>query len=512
MSSRLKLAAVKTYSLVASAVLIALSMAAPLRAETTARVALITLPAKYGNPFASLGYPTITTTSAMFDGLTRLTNNGALEPGLATAWEKVDDLTWRFTLRPDVTFSNGHPLTARAVTHAVSYLISDDSLGDFLRNELPPMTGAREVDFHTVEIVTAGTEPIFPRHVVGLMLAEPEAWQDLGRESFARTPVGAGPFQLEAWEPGRAQLRAYKQSWRTAKVDRLELIELPDRVARVQVVLSGQVDIALDLGPEDLAAIEQIGGAGLAWSDGGIHGVSFATDREAPFKDHRVRQALNYAVQKEPIVDVILNGATVVASQPAARLAYGHNEAIDPYPYDPDRAKALLAEAGYGNGFSFTIDVTTAAPGAELTYQLIAEDLRAVGVTMDINVVPRGLFLSNVFVTGNYGDAFGMWWGTQPSLDSIRAVTLHSCRQRFAWFCDDSIMPKVNQALTTWDEADALRLRHEVHRYYHQQAPAIFLYETVLFAGLAPGVSGYEDNFGFVRYENISVADDAPER
>lgn len=473
--------------------------------ETHVRVALTTLPVKYGNPFASLGYPTITTTSAMFDGLTRLTRDGDLEVGLAVAWENIDDLTWRFSLRSGVAFSNGQPFTAEAVVNAVDYLTSDASLGDFLRNELPPMTNARAVDDLTVEITTAGPEPIFPRHVVGLMLAEPKAWKTLGREAFAQNPIGTGPFQIESWEPGRANLIAFQDSWRKPSVDRLTLIALPDRVARVQAVLSDQAEIALDLGPDDFAAIEAIGGSGLAWSDGGIHGISFATNRDSPFKDKHVRQALNYAVQKQPITDVVLQGHTVAAGHPAARLTYGHHPELTPYDYDPAKAKALLAEAGYPEGFSFTIDVTTAAPGAELTYQLIAADLKAVGVDMEINVVPRGLFLSNVFVTGKHGDAFGMWWGTQPSLDSIRAVTLHSCRQRFAWYCDNSIMPKVETALTTWDEDQALALRHEVHTYYRDQAPAIFLYETVLFAGMAPGVSGYEDNFGFVRYENIKT-------
>lgn len=495
-------------SILAIGGLLAVAVSGPqARAESRVRVALTTLPAKYGNPFSSLGYPTITTTSAIFDGLTRLTRDGELEPGLAISWEKVDDLTWRFSLRPGVNFSNGRPFTADAVTHAVDYLIGPESLGDFLRNELPVMTGARAIDPLTVEIVTAGPEPIFPRHVVGLMLAEPKAWKELGKDAFSKTPVGTGPFKLVSWMPGRAELEAYKNSWRKPNIDRVDLVELPNRVSRVQALLSGQVDIALDLGPEDLASIEAAGGTGLAWSDAGIHGISFATTRDIPFKDKRVRQALNYAVQKKPIVDVVLNGHTVATGQPAARLAYGHASDIAPYPYDPDRAKSLLADAGYPDGFSFTIDITTAAPGAELTYQLVAADLKKIGVDMQIKVVPRGLFLSNVFGSGNYSDAFGMWWGTQPSLDSIRAVTLHSCRQRTAWFCDESIMPKVDAALTSWDEDEALALRHEVHAYYHDQAPAIFLYETVLFAGLASGVQGYEDDFGFVRYENITLSD-----
>jgi peptide/nickel transport system substrate-binding protein len=435
----------------------------------------------------------------------RLKSDGSLEPGLALSAERKGPLAWRFALRPGVKFSNGKSFNADAVVAAVNYLVSPESTPDFVRNELPTMTGAKRIDDLTVEIYTAEPEPIFPRHTVGLLIVEPNAWKTLGREGFAKSPVGTGPFKVDTWETGKVRLSAFEGSWRAPKAARLELVEIPNRVSRVQAILSKQVDIALDLSPEDTGSLEGAGGKLISWSDGGVQGISFAVTRDGPFNDIRVRQALNYGVQKTQLVDQVLNGMTAATGQPGARTTFGHNPDIKPYPYDPDRAKKLLAEAGYSKGLSFTMDGTTASPAAETIYQVVATDLKKIGVDMRINIVPRIQFLTNLFGTGQYSDSFAMFWGTQPSLDAVRAAKLHSCIQKHAWYCDPTVTPLINEALTTADEKRGLQLRHDVMRHYHEQAPAIFLYETVLFAGLSAKAQGYEDNYGFVRYENVDV-------
>ncbi len=194
-------------------------------ADSTVRLALTTLPVKFANPYASIGYPTIMTTSVMFDGLVRLDRSGALEPGLALSWVNVDQRTWRFNLRPGVTFSNGRPFDAEAVVAAVEHLAGPASASDFLKNELPAMTGARAVGPLTVEITTAAPEPLFPRHAVGLMIAEPDAWRRLGRDAFSGAPVGTGPFEIESWQAGRVRMKAFRASWRAPMAAGLEILE-----------------------------------------------------------------------------------------------------------------------------------------------------------------------------------------------------------------------------------------------------------------------------------------------
>lgn len=474
--------------------------------EGTIRFALATLPPHQANPFSTSAQPTITTTSAIFDGLTRHARDGALKPWLATSWENRDPKTWRFHLRRGVTFSNGRPFNAGAVAAAVDYLATKARPIDTLARDLPAFAAARVIDDSTVDIVTAAPMPTLPRYVALLLIPEPETFARLGVEGFAKAPVGTGPFRLERWEPARVVLAAFERSWRKPRAAGLELIELPDPTARLQALLSGRADIAIGLGPEDMQTLAAAGLTGVSWTDGGVVGISLVATRDLPFKDARVRRALNMAVNRQPIVDVIMQGRTVPANQPAARGVYGYDPTIAPYDYDPARAKALLAEAGYGDGFSFTMETSAATGAALAAYQQVAADLARVGVTMTIRPLTGPQYLRNVFLTGEFGDAIVVPWMPTPPLDVIRAIGIHSCAAKAPWYCDPAATPLIDRALAEWNPDTALALRQQLGRRYHDEAAALFLYEQVFFAGTAPGVTGYEDAFGLVSYDTIAVA------
>ncbi len=163
-------------------------------------------------------------------------------------------------------------------------------------------------------------------------------------------------------------------------VDRLELIELPDATARLQAVLTGAVHVATGLAPEDLAELEAAGHTGLSWQDGTVSSISLVTTRALPFNDVRVRRALNHAVNRAPIIAALMHGRTVVANQPAARGVYGRDESIPDYDYDPIKAKRLLTEAGYAEGFAFTLETSSFGAASVAAYQQVAADLARVEV------------------------------------------------------------------------------------------------------------------------------------
>lgn len=473
--------------------------------EGTIHFVLLALPPRFGNPYSTSAAPTITTTSAIYDGLTRHSRDGALKPWLATAWKNTDAKTWRFTLRDGVTFSNGKPFDAKAVAAAATYLATTTRAVDNLVRDIPRLVSARAVDAHTVEIVTQDPVPTLPRFMSVLFIPEPEAFEKLGVEEFSKTPVGTGPFKVEKWEANRALLKSFDGSWRKPKAAELELLELPDATARLQSVVSGRADIAIGLGPDDMQTLQAAGFKGISWNDGGVVGLSLVNTRNLPFNDVRVRQAMSMAVNRQPIVDVIMQGQTVVANQPAARGVYGYDAEIPMYPYDPARAKKLLAEAGYPDGFKFTLE-TAAITGAGLaTYQQVAADLAKIGIQMEIRPVQLPQYLANVFLTGNYADALPLPWLPTPSLDIMRTITLHSCASKFAWYCDKDAEPMIAQAAAEWDETKALQERRALSRRYHDQAAALFLYEQVFFAGLGKRTSGYADDYGLVSYDQISV-------
>ncbi|MSQ85610.1 MAG: ABC transporter substrate-binding protein [Alphaproteobacteria bacterium] len=349
--------------------------------------------------------------------------------------------------------------------------------------------------------------PTFHRYAAVVFVPEPDAFEKLGPDEFAQAPVGTGPFALEKWESNRATFKAFTGSWRKPKASRLEVLALPDATSRVQAIIAGRVDIAGGLGPEDIQALDAAGHQGVSWQDGGESAISLVTTRHLPFNDVRVRRALNHAVNRKPIIDVIMQGRTVAANQPAARAAYGYVAELPQYAYDPALAKKLLAEAGYAKGFKFVLE-TSVNSGASLSaYQQVAADLANVGVTMEIRSMPALQYMKNLFITCEYDDAIIVPWQSAPTIDVMRAINIHSCLSTKAWYCDSEAMPIIAAAMAEWDEAKGCALRQQLGRRYHEQAASIFLYEMVYFAGLSRNTSGFADNFGFVAYEDIVVSE-----
>ncbi len=488
---------------------LALGMSAPAIAEKTLRVAVDSLPPFLGHPFASTARPTVFTTSALYDGLIKFDEHGTMQPWLAVSWENVDQQTWHFTLRDGVTFSNGKPLTTRSLITAVDWLTSPESARDGVRGEIPFLKSVRVIDDLNAEIITAIPVPIMPRFAGSLVMAEPDAFASLGRQGYAENPIGTGPFKVDSWRSTRITFSAYRDSWRAPKYDRLEVYALPTISARVQALLAGQVDVALTLGPDAQETIE-LGGAVLhSWLDPSVTAVSLITTNDNPVQNVTVRQALNYAVNKQAIIDNLLDGKTTPATQGVSHQAYGYNPNLEPYPFDADRAKAMLEEEGYSDGFTFEMITQTGMGAQSLVFQQVAADLARIGVTMEIRQMPAAAYLEAVLRDPDHvgANAHATIWPAWPIFDALRPLLMHSCQRQQPWHCDRAIQPKIDEALVEWDETRGIQLRHELMAYYRETAPAIFLYETPEYVGLSDRVMGYHQLHGHINYHEIELMD-----
>ena len=471
------------------------------------RVGLGGLPTQRGNAFSNIQSPSILVTGGIFDGLTRVSKSGAVEPWLATRWEALDALTWRFTLREGVVFSNGRPFNAAAVAHTANYLSGPGPQIEGLRRDFRFLSGAEVVDAHTVDIMTNVPVPMLPRYTSVLLIVEPDAWQNMGAEQFSLTPVGTGPLVIDRWEPARAFAHANNLSWRPMQIDGVEFVVLPDPPSRVQAVLSGDLDAAYQTAPEDFDLLRGAGGDIASVKDGSIYSImlQFGRDRDTPLNDIRVRHALNYAVDKQTIADVLLDGLASVASQPAVPEAYGFDPTLSPYAYDPDKARQLLAEAGYADGFTMTLETSGGGTNGRSIVQRVADDLNRIGIQVDVQQKPVMRFLLD-FVRGRIdSDSFTLQWGSYPILDSIQMTNINSCRKSDPWYCDENIQPTIEAA---WAESDpdlALALRRQVMRHYRDDAASILLHENVGFIGLGPHVQGFDQTFGYVSYESVRL-------
>lgn len=476
--------------------------------EKILRIAVAGFPLEKGSAFANIQTPAIIFESALYDGLTRLNRDGTVSPRLATSWESMESTRWRFKLRGDVKFSNGKAFDAGAVVHTVTYLVNPGPATEGVRRDFTFLAEAKAVDRYTVDIITKWPVPNLPRFLSVLLMVEPEAWQSMGAEAYSLKPVGTGPMTAVSWEPGRVLFAANKKSWRAPTIDGVEFLLLTDVPSRLQAMLSGRLDVVYQLPPEDFETVTGYGGNVIHVRDAAASAIflNFGEGRKTPLADVRVRRALNMAVDRQTIVDVLLSGKTVLASQPAVSEAFGYDPDIQPYPFDPTAAKKLLAEAGYPNGFSFVLETSGGATNSLLTLQRVADDLGRVGVKVEVRQKGTIQFL-NDFVRGRYeSDAMTLQFGAYPTLDALQMTTLSSCKKNIPWYCDKTIQPVIDAAWTETDPAKALELRRQVMRHYHDQAPAIFLYQNVAFIGLSPRTSGYSSVFGFVEYENIRIA------
>ena len=471
----------------------------------TLTVGQYAFPQGLGNPFKGSNAPAVFYWSALFDGLTFVGADGTVEPALAIAWRVTGERTWEFDLRPDVTFSNGEAFDAASVARNFDFLMQPEADGWPLTAEAREVESVRALDELTVEFTTKQPMPALPRYLSIMKIVAPGAWESQGPDGFALHPVGTGPFKLEGeWSGQRLEFSAFRDSWRAPKLDRLIMSEIPETSTRVQGLISGDIDIAISLGPDDGPALDAAGGQLAVRKGTSVLTLAFVLNKRSPLQNVQVRRALNYAVDKAAIVETLLVGQTQIASQGLPSHVEGFNPDLEPYPYDPERAKALLASAGFAQGFDMAVDVILGGAANDAAiYQKVANDLRAVGINVEMRSLPVSQFVRNMFQGGWEGEAFGIDYAATAALDPMRPLRYHSCLWVHAWYCNESVMPLIEAATVEMDRAKRLDLIRQIYQIYRDDPPGIYLFETIGFDGVGPRISHFAAPNGVLDYAKI---------
>jgi peptide/nickel transport system substrate-binding protein len=490
----------------AVSVWVVLALGPAMAADNVLRVGIPGFPSLGMNPLTSTNLPALYTYAAVYDALTWVDNKGAALPQAAANWKSLNETTWQFQLKPGQVFSDGTPLNAAAVKFSVDLLKSPKGASYTVGVEVPSLKAARVVDDLTVEITTSTPSPFLPQELSLMRLMSPTNWEKVGEEGINKSVVGSGPYIVETWTPGVMMLRANPTAIRKPQIPALELRAIPDSPARVQALLSGRLDIAVVLGPDEIPQLEAAGHSMVVQSEASMILLAFITTKDSPLKDVRVRRALNHAVNKDDIVASILAGKAPVATQTAPQNAFGFDSSIPPYAYDPALAKKLLAEAGYPQGFSMVAEIYAGNSSfAPLVYQKVASDLALIGVKLDVRMVPIPKYAQGLHQGLWDGTGIGIDYNSAPSLDPLRGFMRHSCLWKAPWYCDESLMPLLKQALGTFDLEKRRELTQQVLRHQRDQAPGILLHDYVRFDGVAKRVKNYSIHIGFVPYDEISL-------
>lgn len=415
----------------------------------TLRVARSGGPAGLGNPFTSVAQPSSGVWSLIFDGLTVFDKTGTLQPGLAVSWRSVSETTWEFQLRPNVQFHNGQPATASAVAEAINLVLIEEARSYYIYPNIQFLESVDVIDDLTLEFKTNAPDPILPQRLSLLMIVEPGAWRDLGPTAFSRAPVGTGPYRLKDWGRGNARivLEAFTRSWRPAQdVSGVEMIVMPDPVARSQALLSGVVDM-VEVASRSFEMEERTDLVSFQNPTSQVYMLVYRLvgNTDSPLLDRRVREALSYTVNRQAIADIIYEGDVQPANQPVTPEITGFNESLPDIPYDLERAKTLLAEAGYAGGFSLDAEFVNGSTEEALQMlQLIAQDMARVGVTLNLQASTIQTFFSK-WQSGDWGntDMFLAISDGSVFFDAARPLYVLSCDKPSPFVCNETLTQRL---------------------------------------------------------------------
>lgn len=290
--------------------------------------------------------------SQVYQQLMQFDQQGDLQPYLAADMpEQIDDLTWEVPIREDVTFHDGTELTAQVVAASLNLLFdvgAAESVEETLRLG-PSWDSAEVVDDMTVRINLSAPTPLLAELLATIHIVQPDNHQP-------NDPVGTGPYQFVEWNRGQSVvLERFPEYWgEEPEVDEIEYRFIPEVSTQIAAFQAGEVDVLMNLTPTDA---QQLPEDRFVTTEGGDFNMVVPNLREGVTADPRVRQAMNYAVDKEAFNDQFFNGdGTIEACQQLKPNYLGFNPDLEPYPYDPDRARELIAEAGAEGG---TIEIVT---------------------------------------------------------------------------------------------------------------------------------------------------------
>lgn len=344
-------------------------------------------------PSQSVSYHMLEPLVMLDDSLT------SLKYRLATSITPLNSLTWQVKLRENVKWHDGAPFTSEDVRFTFDRMRDPDRK---LLHVVPAdiFDDVKVVDEHTVNIILKVPYAPLPRRLTEFPIVPKHAVEAMGDIAFGKAPIGTGPYRFKEWVKGdKVVIEANADYWDgKPQYDRIVFRTIPEASTRVSEFAAGNLDVVCDVPSELVPMVKSTRNGNAVMVDGLRYMYIGINTFEKPFDDVRVRQALNYAVDKKAIVDKILGGLASVANGPLGPASYGYNQSVPVYEYNPEKARELLRAAGYPNGFSTTFDLGRRFPKDREVALAVIGYLEQVGIKCTLNEMEWGTFWSQKYM------------------------------------------------------------------------------------------------------------------
>lgn len=407
-------------------------------------------------------------------------------PALATEWKSVNDETWDFKLRSGVKFHNGDAFSAEDVKFSIDRAL-DPATKSPTRANLTQIDKVTVVDPLTVRITTKGAYPLLLYRLAEdsfSSLIVPSGYvKAKGEDALAKDPVGTGPYRFVSHRKDeRLELERNEDYWGTKpKIKKVTFRPIPEAAARIAELKSGGADLIVNVPPEQVAGLD--GGdtkVDIVPSDF-VMMIVFNTLQAGPLQLKAVRQALNHAVDVDAIIKGVMGGHAQRIGVSLPREAFAYPKTIEPYAYDPAKAKAMLAAAGFPNGFKVPV---ISRSGRYLkdkeVVEAVAGYLQKVGIEPELKFVEPGVWSDLSNKKGRDGLSYPGWSGPDPELVWYPIL---STGQLQSYYSNKELDALLNDARSTLDEKKRADLYEKAARLIKEEAPHIPLFQPPLIYG-----------------------------
>ena len=408
--------------------------------------------------------------------------------------ENVDDLTWNLKMVAEgVTFHSGNPLTINDFKAAFDYAADPANESHYLER-WAPLSSIEVVDDTTIKITTDEPFPLIYDRIGEVYPIDSVQIEEIGMDAYKENPSGTGPYTMSEWLRGEyITLEANPNYWAgDVMVKQVEFRTMPEFATRLASLLAGELGIVKDVPVDSFSNVEDSGLATIkSIPSSRVNYVALVTNREdSVFYDNLpLRQAINHGVDVQGIIDGIFQGYATRMAGPLSDLNPERNTGLVPYEFNPERAKELLAEAGYAEG---ELEITMDAPQGRYPMDAdaamaIAASLGDIGITVNVQYNEWGTHLDKI-VNRQTGDMFYLGWG--PALDAFGTLAyLFVGDSTYSGFGDAELEARIAEASSTVDPEARLAIWNEVQQTVYDEAGWLFLWQQHDNYGVANTIS-----------------------